>query len=288
MAEPPLPDVRDWAARAWPSHDWAHARLAHGAFHRIAVLEQTVVARVAFGDDAIERTAREVRTLHVVAALGLPVTTPRPLGEIVTSGGAAGILTTFVPGVASDAPWPRVREPLAALLERLRATAPPDVGLSPPRAWCGGSSWPRIVADYLAPQLPTAVAAEAVALTERVVAVEAGVPPAFVHGDFGMHNLLWSGRSVTGMIDLDHAAWADPAIDVAPLIGQFGAAQVAEIAEPAVLSRAMHHRATLSLQVAAAAQLAGDTELRDFALGNFARRVADGTSHDPGGMRPRD
>ncbi|WP_154795998.1 phosphotransferase family protein [Occultella kanbiaonis] len=286
MAAPP--DVRDWAARAWPGHDWFRARLAHGAFHRIAVLEQTVVARVAFGADAIERTDREVRTLHVVADLGLPVTTPCPLGEIVRLDGAAGILTTFVPGAASDAPWPGVREPLVALLDSLRRIAPGDAGLPGARAWCGGPQWPRIVAEFLAPRLPTAVAAEAVALTERVVAVEAGVPPVFVHGDFGMHNLLWSDARVTGMIDFDHAAWADPAIDVAPLIGQFGAAQVAEIVAPAVLDRAMHHRATLSLQVAAAAQLAGDAELRDFALGNFTRRLADGTSHDPGGARPRD
>lgn len=48
----------------------------------------------------------------------------------------------------------------------------------------------------------------------------------------------------------------------------------------------MLHRATLSLQVAAAAELRGDERLRDFMLSNFDKRHAAGTLYDPGGKRP--
>lgn len=74
------------------------------------------------------------------------------------------------------------------------------------------------------------------------------------------------------MIDADHAAWADPAIDVAPLLAHYDPAELALDLDDEVLRRAAIHRRSLSLQVAAAAELAGDDSLRDHALGNFARR----------------
>ena len=76
------------------------------------------------------------------------------------------------------------------------------------------------------------------------------------------------------------------ALDAAPLIGAFGTRQVAQIAAPAERQRAMYHRATLSLQIAAAAELAGKADLRNHALGNFVRRRDEGTLYDPGQSRP--
>lgn len=78
----------------------------------------------------------------------------------------------------------------------------------------------------------------------------------------------------------------DPAVDVAPLIGAYGAVAVAEVAGPALLRRALIHRATLSLQVAAAAELVGDAPLRDHALANLEARVRAGTLWDPDGSVP--
>ena len=69
-------------------------------------------------------------------------------------------------------------------------------------------------------------------------------------------------------------------------MGRFGAAALSEVIEPDVLRRAMVHRATLSLQVAAGAELAGDHPLRDFALRNFTTRLAAGALHDPCGAKP--
>jgi hypothetical protein len=87
------------------------------------------------------------------------------------------------------------------------------------------------------------------------------------------------------VIDLDHACYGDPAIDLAPLIGAYGSAQVADIAEPVEPDRAMRHRATLPPQVAAADSL-GRTDLRDHALTNFTTRLTAGTLHDPQGAQP--
>lgn len=92
-----------------------------------------------------------------------------------------------------------------------------------------------------------------------VLDAEQAVAPVPVHGDLGMHNILWHGAdtdrrspsTISGLIDLDHAALGDPAIDVAPLLGRFGTA-LAGVVSPGLLRRAMPHRATLSLQVAAA------------------------------------
>jgi hypothetical protein len=91
---------------------------------------------------------------------------------------------------------------------------------------------------------------------------------------------------VSGILDFDHAAVGDAAIDVAPLVGAYGASSVADLAPPPLLRRALIHRATLPLQVAAAAELAGDGPLRDHAVNNFESRVAAGTLHDPGGRNP--
>ena len=80
--------------------------------------------------------------------------------------------------------------------------------------------------------------------------------------------------TVSGLIDLGHAAVGDLAVDVAPLIGAYAAVAVAELAGPALVRRALDSiGATLSLQVAAAAELVGDAPLRDHALANVEAHV---------------
>jgi aminoglycoside phosphotransferase (APT) family kinase protein len=145
------------------------------------------------------------------------------------------------------------------------------------------------------PLLPdNAVRGAANQVVGELLGAEQTIAHAPVHGDLGMHNILWrdaspeqeSALTISGLIDLDNATVGDPAIDVAPLLGQFGSAVLAGIVSPVLLSRAMLHRATLSLQVAAAAELRGDEALRGFALSNFATRLATGTLYDPDGRRP--
>lgn len=115
----------------------------------------------------------------------------------------------------------------------------------------------------------------------RVLEVEQAVPPVVVHGDLGPHNILFSDDGSFGLIDFDNAGLGDPAIDIAWLIGVYGSAAVSDVADAETIQRAMVHRAALPLQVAAAAQLIGDSALRDHALRNFLVRAEAGTLYEP-------
>lgn len=282
-------DVRRWAGQAWPERDWRLAELRHGAFHEVLVLPGGPVARLTEGLGHQERAQKEAEVMSIVAGLPLPVAVPRPLAAPVSVGGRSGQLTSLVTGrPVRDAPWSQVRDQLTGLLTAFGQVSEPQLAcrLPVPRAWCGGTSWPDLVHELLVPRLPLHARAPAARVVADVLQVEALAEPHLVHGDVGLHNLLWSGDSVTGLIDVDGASWADPAIDVAPLVGTFGVLALAKDVAPEVLQRAMHHRATLPLQVAAAADLAGRAPLRDHALANFARRQAEGTLHDPSGAGP--
>lgn len=284
-----MSDLRAWAARAWPEHDWTRATLARGAFHDVLVLSPVLVARIPIGARGHRRAEREAAVLAAVAALGLPVQTPAPLGDPVEAEGRSGQCSTFVAGeLREQASWCEVRDGFAEALDALGSDHRTEdlVAVPGPRQWCGGDEWTAIVADRLGPRLPIAVAHHASRVAAEVLATEEGVAPGFVHGDLGLHNVLWTGTRITGLVDLDNAAVGDPAIDVAPLLGRYGARRVGEIVAPDVLARAMRHRASLSLQVAAAAELAGRAELRDHALRNFCRRYEEGTLYDPGRSRP--
>jgi aminoglycoside phosphotransferase (APT) family kinase protein len=125
-----------------------------------------------------------------------------------------------------SASWTQVRGGLVDVLQTLHAVSagPVTASLPPPRAWCGGRQWPDIVCGRLAARLPGLAARAAHAVVADVIVAENAAGRSLVHGDLGLHNLLWHADRVTGMIDFDHACWGDPAIDIAPLIGTFGAA----------------------------------------------------------------
>lgn len=242
------------------------------------------------GAEAVRRAARpaeEHRVLTRLVPLRWPI--PKALSQVRTSpDGWAGMLVSHLPGRHRlDAAWPRVAEEITGLLGAVESrTLLEATGELPPvRAWCGGPEFPALVAGRLAPLLPgpaeRGAARDAVrAMLDAEASARAGV----VHGDLGLHNVFWDGAGrITALIDLDHAAVADPAVDVAPFIGHFGARAVGTAVGPETLRRAMLHRATLSLQVAAGAELAGDPRLRDHALANFTERLAAGTLHDPEG-----
>ncbi|EYR63488.1 hypothetical protein N866_20270 [Actinotalea ferrariae CF5-4] len=286
-------DARGWAAAAWPDDDWSRARVEHGAFHEVLVLPTGPVARLTDGRGHRERTQREAAVTSVVAGLDLGVPVPTPLSEPVTADGVTGVLVSRVAGEPRSAShWSDVRHGMVQLLDRLRAVHRDGAtaALPPVRSWCGGASWPALVREQLAPRLPPSARSTAARVVADVLEAEAEADACLVHGDLGLHNVLWpdagDDAGLTGLIDVDHAAWADPAVDVAPLVGAFGVQQLAADVEPDLLHRAMVHRATLSLQVAAAAELAGRTALRDHALATVARRVAEGTLYEPHGLRP--
>lgn len=80
----------------------------------------------------------------------------------------------------------------------------------------------------------------------------------------------------SGVIDLDNACLGDPAIDLAPLIGAFGSARIADIADKETLGKS-----SPGFTVAVVAELINDSKPRDFALSNFQKRFDAGALQDP-------
>ncbi|HEX2037663.1 MAG TPA: aminoglycoside phosphotransferase family protein [Chloroflexota bacterium] len=283
------PPLIGWLQACWPAYDWARALVHRSCFHEVAIVAPEVVARVSRHGDQVARVRREHSVLRALAAVALPVEVPRTRSEVVAWEGRAGMLTTYVPG--QPRPGVSWHEAAGPVGEVLRALAGADVTplrgrLPVPRAWCGGEQWPAMVRERLAPHLPADLRSRAEAVVGAVLEAERGAAPALVHGDFGPHNLLWDRDGVVGVIDLDHACLGDAAMDAATLIGFFGAAAVETVVDSRTLERGMLHRATLALQLAAAAELLGDEPLRDHALGNFVARARARTLYDPGGRHP--
>ena len=267
----------------WPDLEWRRMELRSGAFHSVAVLGESAVVRVAFGTGHAERTRTETANLAAFAMAGLPFRIPAVLCEPFHGDGWSAQVNSFVPGGHRPLErWEAVRVPLKLVLSALAEMGPPAAStLRPVRQWCGAAEWPAVVAGITAGMAPREARA-ATKVVSQVLAAEKVVPPAVVHGDFGLHNVLWAGSEISGLVDFDNACLGDPAMDLAPLVGAFGAAAVTDIAHPDLVARAQLHRASLSLQVAAAGHLAGDHELREFALGNFSDRFRRGTLYDPG------
>lgn len=268
--------------RTWPDLPWSEAAFRHGAFHHVAVLGTSAVVRVGFGADHEIRTQNEFRNLDAISMVNLPFQTPRSLGTIHSTPSWSAQVSSFVAGKhRDDAGWAASRGALHGVLCAFQKIPRPAPGVFlPVRQWCGGPNWPALVERITLP-LDERTRAAAKRVVSEVLACETDVQPTLVHGDFGLHNVLWTHDRISGVIDFDHATVGDPAMDVAPLIGQFGAAKLAQIYEPEMISRAKCHRASLPLQVAAAAELVNDTKLRNHALGNFHKRFRDGNLYDP-------
>jgi Ser/Thr protein kinase RdoA (MazF antagonist) len=258
---------------------WTSPVYSHGAFHHVAVLGSTGVVRVSFAANHEAQIARQSAALLAVGSVGLKTRIPRLL-RTLTGDTWSAMACTFIEGAhTADRPWPEVRHHFAAILDDLQG-AQLLTGLPAARSWCGGNSWPEVV-ERITADAGTRVRKAAQMVMREVLSLGDEVTPSLVHGDFGPHNILWDESGVPGLIDFDNACAADPAIDIAPLIGFYGAAKVAEVVDADVLARAKVYRASLPLQVAAAAALGADRKLQNYALSNFARRLEEGSLHDP-------
>lgn len=266
---------------AWPALPWEEAAFRHGAFHHVAVLGTSAVVRVASGSEHFLRTQREHRNLRILAAMDLPFRIPVALSAPRSGPAWSAQLTSVVPGdQRTGLSWAEVREPLELVLAGFRRAGQPAGALRPVRQSCGGEDWPGVV-DRIIHPLDRAARSAAGRVVANVLEAESAAGTTLVHGDFGLHNILWTGTQLSGVVDLDNACIGDPAIDLAPLIGAFGSSRVADLADKETIARARAHRASLPLQVAAAAELVNDSKLRDFALRNFQARLFTGTLEDP-------
>lgn len=268
-------------ARAWPSLEWGAATMTHGAFHHVAVLGQSTVVRACSGMDHATRVRRDYYALEAFQSADLPFRFPATLSRPLIADAWSAVACSFVAGSARPtAAWERVRGPLALMLAGLGRIDTDRSGLPPARQWCGGNEWPALVVRITA-RTDRHVQDAANGVVDDVLQAESLCEPSVVHGDFGLHNVLWSQDGTPGLIDFDNAGVGDPAIDLAPLIGTFESARVRDIADSDMVDRARLHRASLPLQVAAAAELAGDPSLKEHALGNFVTRYRAGTLLTP-------
>lgn len=281
--------IRDYARVEWPAVDWTNAAVRVGAFHIVVIPSTGPILRLTTGIHFDTRAQREARTLQAIAGVALPVPIPHVIAGPVESDDWSATLITRVPGHQIDdvtTATPERIQSYADLLTALHAAKPSTMHELPARrTWCGGDEWPALVRHELAPLLNPDAQRSASDRIAQLLDIEAS-PSVLCHGDFGPHNILWNDNRPASLIDLDHACIGDPAIDLAPLIGFHGLPAIRPIADRETLRRAMIHRATLSLQVAAAAHLNGSFDLRDHALDNFATRNAQGTLFEPTGMTP--
>lgn len=272
-----------WAAveSAWPHLPWSAATFHHGAFHHVAVLGSAAVVRLTSGVGHDDRAHAEHRNLAALSDAGLPFSAPKPLALPISGQGWSGQISTFVPGShLPDLSWEEARMGIDFILTGLRELDGPVGPLRPVRQWCGGQEWPAIV-DRIIHRFNYPAKAAAKHVVATVLEEESAATASLVHGDFGLHNIMWSEGQVPGIVDLDNACVGDPALDLAPLISQFGSNRVADLASRETVARAKTYRASLSLQVAAAAELVEDWKLKEFALSNFLKRLDAGTLHDP-------
>ena len=263
----------------WPDLAWDRNRDSHGAFHLIACLGAERVVRVSTGRGHRDRSEAEHANAQAVADADLPFLVPVPSAPPYHTTEWSATVFSYIPG--------EVRETLAGpqtcdlMIAVLAALAEIDVAQLPQelrdvRAWCGGDGWADLVKQCVA-VLPEEFQAMAYQLVEDVLTLAPPPRVTLVHGDLGLHNMVFAGTHPVGLIDWDNATVGDPAIDIAPFVRQFPLAILAATFDADLLARARCYSKTLSLQVAAAARLSGDQDLELHAVTNFYRRALEGT-----------
>lgn len=276
---PSGPSLWQEVAAALPQFDWRAANVNHGAFHEVAILGTSAAIRLCRGVGHSDRARREMRILQIPHLATLSAAVPGLLGNLAITEEWSAYATSVVPGRARpDIPWMEARTGLKTLLPALSGI--PTAGLDPARQWCGGAEWPDRV-DQILTNTDRSVRRAAKDVIARLLDAESTAPRTFVHGDLSLHNIFFSDSRISALIDFDSAGIGDPAADLAPLIGVFGSELLEDIVDEDTVLRARAHRATLPLQITAAAEIVGDSGLRDHAIQNFSDRLASGTLEQP-------
>jgi aminoglycoside phosphotransferase (APT) family kinase protein len=183
--------------------------------------QQAVVRRYAvFGDyDRGEKAEREFKTLALCQQHNIPAPTPLLLDKSGDLLGSPGIVTSFVPGQqiirpTDEAAW--VAE-LAQTLARIH-----DIPLTAAEmsflldgnkevTWfLNGSKVTEAMAGH-----PDGTAVWH-AVHNLLPAIQP-VPPALMHVDYWLGNILWHDELITAVLDWEEASFGDPGYDVAYL-----------------------------------------------------------------------
>jgi aminoglycoside phosphotransferase (APT) family kinase protein len=179
-----------------------------------------VVVRVYRNWDGEQDAAAAVRRQHAVlgAVAAVTAAAPRPIladaaGELI---GEPLIVTSWLPGAPQaptgqdDDAW---AEQLASAMAAVHATPLSGLPSDFPRHGTAAERLARFLArgadvrDPLWDKIASAIT--------PVAAYVRGNSPTLIHGDFWFGNTIWQDGVLTGIIDWDGAAIADPARDVA-------------------------------------------------------------------------
>lgn len=194
----------------------------------------------------------------------LPWQTPVPLSGIdpgETDADGDAVVLAFVPGAAhpphhgDPATLRCIRDAIAAVADEAWQGRVVTPYTSTPR-------WDTHSRETVLTVLPPGHrnAAESVWTTLEQFEEEPAV--GLVHGDLAGHNMHWQGDSLVGVIDWDHAAVWDPAINLAHLALWHGLAVIKAAApDPGFAARAsvwVGHHALFRLRRAAETVAAGD------------------------------
>lgn len=264
--------VVDELAARLPGIEWRGVRWVHGAFHHVALTADLIAVRVRTGRNHRDAIEAEAGAMRQFSGLRLAVAAPTLANGPVHGEGWSAFACTRIHGASMEVrTWHDDRRAIFPMLEELAGV---DVeaarGFPAPRSWCGGSGWEAIVSDMTRGWDPTL---RSLALAGVRAVVEDQRPRRGVsHGDFGPHNILVTATG-PALIDLDNVCAGEDGLDVAPLLAHYPFEDLRRDFSHDTLGRAATVRRSLPLQVAAAAELAGDVALRDHALANFVRRT---------------
>lgn len=190
----------------------ASGRAAGSAF-RVVVRRYAV-----FGSyDRGEKARREFKTLELLHGNDVPVPRPLYLDEDGSLLGCPGIVTDYVPGEMLTSP----ADPLSCA--RALATTLAKIHSVPCDAETRGflldanseATWflrSGVVPDYMDAHPDGAAAWQ---MMHDLLPVMQPVPPALVHIDYWLGNVLWDQGRITAVVDWEEAAYGDPGIDVA-------------------------------------------------------------------------
>jgi aminoglycoside phosphotransferase (APT) family kinase protein len=227
MVTAPMPDrpslpppVAELLAGAFPGQPVSALAPTVGGFSNLSLLAH--VGRRPCAIKAAELPAKRAdlrREAGVLALLGgRRLHTPAPLA--FAEGGGWSVLVTArrpgTPGLSLYARQPaELAAPLAALggaLARLH-----NIDMQPPR---GAEASGLVLATRAAELAAELVALPLPAELREPLAAALGHPawrpaaPRLVHGDAGLHNVLWDARGLT-LLDWELAGWGDPRLDLA-------------------------------------------------------------------------
>ena len=271
--------------------DQAGARLLHGQFHDVVMLDD-VVYRFPRDDESRRLLPSRIALLRILQGAELPVAIPGVLSD-AAAGDPLGLCHVALQRVAGQpieleqfaeaGPQPGLVTDLALLLERLlELGADAAIQEAAPRA--DHHSWQRFaeqVTGVLFPLMSRQGRARAEAELNRVQQVDP-TGNALVHGDLGGANLLWtfsgSEARLAGVLDWDGACIGSQADDLASIAVTVGWQLAGQVdakrhdGDTPTIADAKAITATFALQQALPAALSGDRAALDDGLTSYRAR----------------